>query len=109
MLDAKARVAARAASQRWQAAFDTDDIGTLDAVDFAVAVFDVASHMYVALPLPQLTLLQEGPHAGRYETARSSSGDARRMRTLTDELIRRAFSIVRYGPLLLMVLGWCCY
>ncbi|RSH82647.1 uncharacterized protein EHS24_007640 [Apiotrichum porosum] len=80
MLDAKARVAARAASQRWQAAFDTDDIGTLDAVDFAVAVFDVASHMKDHMPAVMKQL-------GR----RVATPDA--WRTLTDELIRRAFSI----------------
>lgn len=55
LLDSKARWAARTASLRWQAALDAGDAGTLDAVDFTVAVFDVACNMYVCAQQIALT------------------------------------------------------
>lgn len=62
MLDEKARSAARTASQRWQAAFDDGQIGTLDAVDFTVAVFAVAYGMCVRR---SLVLIHAHHHLGK--------------------------------------------
>lgn len=51
MLDAKATWAACQASKHWQSAFDDETNNTpVDEVDFALAVFDVAYHLYVASP-----------------------------------------------------------
>lgn len=73
-LDAKARWAARCASRKWQAAFDSSDMDeTLDEVDFAVATFDVAYRMYASrwpgLPDCADCIAQEGTHAHPHEAA----------------------------------------
>ncbi|RSH85094.1 uncharacterized protein EHS24_006687 [Apiotrichum porosum] len=81
MLDAKATWAACQASKHWQRAFDDDtNTTTVDDVDFALAVFDVAYHLKDYL-------------LGVALQTNSRITDPDNWRKLTDHLIARAYRI----------------